>query len=315
MSIREEFKTSFEHWQNNKMGFIFEMIRAIIVFMLLYALISFAYMAIFTAAQEHLRPKAVDFWTDLFPDFFAAFSTAFSILGGTPQATFGLIPQELIPLVKDPHLTTEFTMLFFFLAFLITAGLFGMGKEITETAGTYADGVITWIRKKFFPFLIGACLYVLLGLLPAVGLGLAVSTTYEYTIPAPMNVITLILMIMIMFFAWGMLSMYFPAVANGEGMIPSIKQTFSLTLDNFIKIFRVWTIYFILIIIWFIPMAVWQNLEVSMTTTELRDIGGIYTFCLGWNFIYGVIVLFILVPMMTTHLSRVYAQITGKDVY
>ena len=315
MSIRDEFKTIFEHWQENKTAFLSEMVRTILVFLLLYALATFTYIAIFTAAQEHLRPRAVDFWRDIWPNWFAAFGTVFTILGGTPLMFFGVLQEELIPLARDPHLTADFTMLFFFLAFLMVAGLFGMGREIIDTAGTYSQGVVGWVKKKFIPYVFGALMFVVIGVLPAIGIGLAVTVSFDFIVPTPVNLITILIMIMVLFFAWGFLSMYFPAVSSGEGMIKSLKQTFTLTLDNFVRIFKVWTIYFVLIVIWFLPMSYWQNFEAVMKPKELIDIGNLYVFSLGWNFLYGLLVLFILVPMMTMHLSRLYAQITGKDVY
>ncbi|MGY5852920.1 MAG: hypothetical protein RTU92_05075 [Candidatus Thorarchaeota archaeon] len=306
MSLIEEFKFTFDYWKSNKMAYISEMIRVILVFFLSYALITFTLVSIITLARSNLYP-AYDFWVRIFPNFFGAFGTVFTLFGGTPLVSMG-ITDVTVSFVLFP----AYTVILFFLFYLMLGGLYGMGKEIIETAGTFAQGATSWIRQKFGQFTFGSLFHIILGILPAMGMGLAFSTTFEYQIPSPLNIVALLLMIVVIFFAWGLLSLYMPALTDGQGLIGGLKKSIGLNLDNFVSVFKVWAIYFFLIIIWFIPMSLFANIEFTMQ--QRPEVLPFYTFAIGWNFIYGIFVLLILVPMMTIHLTRIYSKLTGKDV-
>ena len=50
--------------------------------------------------------------------------------------------------------------------FVAVGALFGMGREIVESSGASAEGVLTWYRRKFFPLAAGGVILFSITLLP-----------------------------------------------------------------------------------------------------------------------------------------------------
>ncbi|MFX1260861.1 MAG: hypothetical protein ACFFAZ_02110 [Promethearchaeota archaeon] len=282
----EDLKVSFKFAVKNILSFLLGMIGVIIV-TLVVMLIGFAIVSI---------PLLFALGG---PEGFVAF---FESLGVVMEAVFVAQPDPAAALLGI------FAIVLLVTPFFVAIGVvFGMGREIVESAGTSAEGVFVWYRKKFFSLAGGGIvIFAIIGLplfLVYGGLFLAgyVVTGLPGAILAGFSALWIML-------SSGMMTMVFPAIIDNYSVIDATRQSIRLSLKYFDRVFSTWFTFILIIALMFAPVAM-----------------GIAAFTvpsLGFDFIgaavYAVIAAFVLVlvvlPALVIALSRLYMILSGIEV-
>ncbi len=219
--LLEDLKMSFKFAAKNIPSFVLGTIGVLIVtaFLMLFLLIVFVLTLILIMGFDGL----IGFFTSLAETF----------PSDPSMVTISAILIVVLPIMAP---------------FMVAMGaLFGMAREIVESAGTTAEGVFVWYKSKFFK-LAGAGLAVFsIVVLPMVLLAIAQSpfstiTTFDpFTmgIESALGLIWFILSV-------GMTSMVFPGIIDGFSVAASLKQSFRLGWRYFDRVFST-VIAFILI--------------------------------------------------------------------
>ncbi len=192
--------------------------------------------------------------------------------------------------------------------FFVAIGVvFGMGREIVESAGTTAEGVFVWYRKKFFSLAGGGI--VIFGIV-----GLPLILVYGslflagYVVTGFLGAVLASLSALWIMLSSGMMTMVFPAIIDNHSVIDATRQSIRLSLRYFDRVFSTWFAFILIIVLMFAPIGI-----------------GIAAFAVpsfGIDFmaaaIYGVIAAFALIlivlPALVIALSRLYMILSGVEV-
>jgi hypothetical protein len=279
--LMEDLKVSFKFAAKNIISFILGMIGVIIVTVLLLAL---AAAVIFIPL--FFLVGGIDGMFQLFSvlaQYFAPSQSIFFIGAGV------LI---LLPLAAP--------------LFVAVGALFGMGREIVESAGTSAEGVFTWYRTKFFALAGGGILLFIVALLPIAVLYMA---AYAFVAPVisglPLGIVTALA------FTWlvvsiGMMSMLFPGIIDGLSVIDAARQSFRMSIDHFERVFSVWISFLLIFAGVLLPLLAFPL---------IGGFTGIDVFLLaGYAIPASIFLVFIAFPALAIALSRVYLVLSGVEV-
>jgi hypothetical protein len=282
----EDLKVSFKFAVKNILSFLLGMIGVIIV-TLVVMLIGFAIVSI---------PLLFALGG---PEGFVAF---FESLGVVMEAVFVAQPDPAAALLGI------FAIVLLVTPFFVAIGVvFGMGREIVESAGTSAEGVFVWYRKKFFSLagggiiifaIIGLPLFLVYGGLFFAGY---VVTGFPGAILAGFSALWIM-------FSSGMMTMVFPAIIDNYSVIDATRQSIRLSLKYFDRVFSTWFAFILIIALMFAPVGI----GVAAFTVP----------SLGFDFIgaavYAAIAAFVLVlivlPALVIALSRLYMILSGIEV-
>ncbi|TFF83976.1 hypothetical protein EU524_01615 [Candidatus Thorarchaeota archaeon] len=202
--------------------------------------------------------------------------------------------------------------------FLVAIGaLFGMGREIVESAGTTASGVLTWYKRKFFSLagagiilffvVIGPVLLVLL--LGALIYGDAFFNFTFFTTMAydPVMSVGMALLTVWLVVSTGLFSMLFPAVIDGHSVIEATKRSLRMSIKYFDRIFGYWIAFLLTIVALVVPVIIGAMLT---GPTNIFAMGLIAAYAIPM----GLIIAFVAVPAMSIGLTRIYMILTADDV-
>lgn len=201
--------------------------------------------------------------------------------------------------------------------FLVAIGaLFGMGREIVESEGTTASGVLTWYRRKFFPLagagiilffvVIGPLLLTLLFGALIYGeafFNFALFTTLAYN---PVLSMAMALLTIWLVFSTGLFSMVFPAVIDGLSVIEATKRSVRMSVKYFDRIFGFWIGYLLVIVALVTPVIIGGLLTGPMAI-------GAMALMAGYAVPMGLIIAFVAVPAMSIGLTRLYLILTADE--
>ena len=282
----EDLKVSFKFAVKNILSFLLGMIGVIIV-TLVVMLIGFAIVSI---------PLLFALGG---PEGFVAF---FESLGVVMEAIFVAQPDPAAALLGI------FAIVLLVTPFFVAIGVvFGMGREIVESAGTSAEGVFVWYRKKFFSLAGGGIvIFAIIGLPLFLVYGSLFLAGYVVT-GLPASVLAALSAFWIIFSS-GMMTMVFPAIIDNYSVLDATRQSIRLSLKYFDRVFSTWFAFILIIALMFAPVGI-----------------GIATFTvpsLGFDFIgaavYAAIAAFVLVlivlPALVIALSRLYMILSGIEV-
>jgi hypothetical protein len=223
--------------------------------------------------------------------FFIAFD---SVFGLSSPAFMGMMFVIVIP---------------FLLPFFVAIGaLFGMGREIVESSGASAEGVLTWYRRKFFPLAGGGIVLFSITLLP---IGLMYTIIFTLTggpIIGPYNGITSAISIIWIVVSLGFQSLTFPAIIDGVPVIEAVKQSIRMSWTYFDRVFSVW-ISFILIFVGPLFPMILLPFAVGFSSFTPMVMGLMVVLA-----IIFIILLLIAVPAFVIALSRMYMILSGIEV-
>jgi hypothetical protein len=281
----EDLKISFKFAAKNILSFLLGMIGVLIV-TLIVMMIGFAIVSIplLIAAGG--------------PGGFVAF---FESLGVVLESIFVAQP--------DPAAASLgiFAILLLVTPFFVAIGVvFGMGREIVESAGTSAEGVFVWYRKKFFSLAAGGIvMFAIIGLPLILVYGsffLAgiIVTGLPAAIMASLSVVWITL-------SSGMMTMVFPGIIDNHSVFDATRQSIRLSLKYFDRVYSTWITFILIIILMFAPLVI--------------GVAGFAEPSLGVEFmgtaIYAIFAVFALVlivlPALVIALSRLYMILSGVE--
>ncbi|MHA1959252.1 MAG: hypothetical protein ACW99U_03435 [Candidatus Thorarchaeota archaeon] len=190
--------------------------------------------------------------------------------------------------------------------FVALGALFGMGREVVESAGTSAEGVFTWYRTKFFALSGGGIILFIVVLLPIAALYMS---AYTFIAPVlsglPLGIVTALA------FTWlvisiGMMSMLFPGIIDGLSVIDATKQSFRMSIDHFERVFSVWISFLLIFAGLVLPLLAIPLIGAfAMADIVLMSAYAIPA---------AIFLVFIAFPALAIALSRVYLILSGVEV-
>jgi hypothetical protein len=191
--------------------------------------------------------------------------------------------------------------------FLIAIGaLFGMGREIVESAGTSAEGVFTWYRRKFFSLAGGGIILFIVSILP-IGLAFAL---VEYATGGPIiglsSAILTSLSVIWFIISMGFLSMLFPGIIDGLPVLKALKQSVRMAITYFDRIFSTW-LAFVLIIVFLLSPAFLPLYFIWLPAFDP-------IFMAIWLVPAVLFLIIVVLPALAIALNRVYLILSGVEV-
>lgn len=207
----EDLKVSFKFAAKNILSFVLGTIGVFIATAILMVFL----MAIFVLALVLLM--GIDGLIVFFTSFAATFPSSPSML------TIGAILIVMMPIMAP---------------FMVAMGaLFGMAREIVESAGTTPEGVFVWYKSKFFKLAGGGLVVFSIVVLPIVLLAIMqnpfstiIVNPFTMGIQSALGLIWVILSV-------GMTSMVFPGIIDGLSVAASLKQSLRLSWVYFDRVF------------------------------------------------------------------------------
>ncbi len=221
------------------------------------------------------------------------------------------------PLVSTGSITAIFSVFLFLgvpmfaLAEWVLGAVYGMSKDIVSTGESSAEGAFGWFRKKAVDFL-GTGIIVAVIVLGPIGIvGYLLDLYYGGAIPYQLTWPLLTVVVLYLYIFLGILRMYIPAVADDMGVIDGLKKSVSLVKNNFVRVFGSWTLYFILLFIWFAPLIIWGSLQGFPGTWPGSNSPEFWMSVIlaGTGLFADILVFF---PMMILGMTKIYHDIKGQ---
>ncbi|MHA2208553.1 MAG: hypothetical protein ACXABV_05235 [Candidatus Thorarchaeota archaeon] len=284
-ALVEDLKVSFKFAFKNIISFLLGMIGVLIVTGIVMGVV-FGIIAI---------PLLIYYggfagFVALFENLGIALSSAFTA-GGLPNPAGILFLILGITIIASPMFTA-------------VGALFGMGREIVESAGTSAEGVFTWYRKKFFSLAGGGIVLFLFVLAPIFLVWWAFSSVFGLTITGiPAAVLTTISGFWIVF-SLGLLSMLFPAIIDNLSVVQATKTSIRMSLKYFDRVFSLWLALLGILGALLVPLVTAIPLGMSDVGLMVMAVYAIPA---------GIFLVLIWLPALAIALSRVYMILSGIE--
>jgi hypothetical protein len=282
----EDLKVSFKFAVKNILSFLLGMIGVIIV-TLVVMLIGFAIVSI---------PLLFALGG---PEGFVAF---FESLGVVMEAIFVAQPDPAAALLGI------FAIVLLVTPFFVAIGVvFGMGREIVESAGTSAEGVFVWYRKKFFSLAGGGIvIFAIIGLPLFLVYGSLFLAGYVVT-GLPASVLAALSAFWIMFSS-GMMTMVFPAIIDNYSVLDATRQSIRLSLKYFDRVFSTWFAFILIIALMFAPVGI------GIAAFTVPSLGFDFIGAAAYAAIAAFVLVLIVLPALVIALSRLYMILSGIEV-
>jgi hypothetical protein len=199
--------------------------------------------------------------------------------------------------------------------FLVVSGsIYGMSHDLVTKGETKAELAFSYFRHKFLSFFAtGAILTIIVLLPPVIAWGLT-SLAMGYTITAPATYLLTAFTFVWLYFTAGLTSMVWPAVASGKGVQDAFKESFSLSIQYFDRIYGVLTAIVLLLAATFGPIIL-LGLSLAPTLTGVTmailpaiAIVGLYTVVMVFLW------LLLFLPMVRIAWIKVYQELTGGKI-
>ena len=187
--------------------------------------------------------------------------------------------------------------------FVAVGALFGMAREIVESAGTTAEGVFVWYKSKFFSFAGSGIVLFTVVLLPVGLLYMAAATLVGPIVTGvPFGIVTGLAVVWL-FLSTGMLSMMLPGIIDGLSVMDAFRQSIRLGWDHFDRVFSVWLSFIVIILVMLAPIM-GGGIMGSFSPGALG-------FMAASAVPMTLLLVFLVFPALSIALSRVYMILTG----
>lgn len=199
--------------------------------------------------------------------------------------------------------------------FLVVSGsIYGMSHELVTKGETKAELAFSYFRHKFLSFAgTGAVLTIIVLLPPVVAWGLT-SYAMGYAITAPATYLLTAFTFVWLYFTAGLTSMVWPAVASGKGVQAAFKESFSLSIQYFDRVYGVLTAIVLLLVATFGPIVIagltWAATFTPVTLALLPALAGIAIYTVIMVFLW----LLLFLPMVRIAWVKVYQELTGGEI-
>lgn len=199
--------------------------------------------------------------------------------------------------------------------FLVVSGsIYGMSHDLVTKGETKAELAFSYFRHKFLSFFgTGAILTIIVLLPPVIAWGLT-SLAMGYTITAPATYLLTAFTFVWLYLTAGLTSMVWPAVAGGKGVQDAFKESFSLSIQYFDRIYGVLTAIVLLLAATFGPIIL-LGLSLAPTFTVvtmaiLPAIAGVGLYTVVMVFLW----LLLFLPMVRIAWVKVYQELSGGKI-
>ncbi|NWF94780.1 MAG: hypothetical protein HXY34_01425 [Candidatus Thorarchaeota archaeon] len=191
--------------------------------------------------------------------------------------------------------------------FIALGALYGIGREIVESAGATAEGAFVWYRSKFLSLAGGGIIIALFILGPLlVGFWLVLLLAGPVLSVSSQAILTAVTVAWILL-APGLVSMVFPAIIDGHSVVSAVKTSLRMSRDHFDRVLSTWLSFVLMALVILAPTTVSQTILLSgfvdalPWTALLGGAAAIFTFT-------------VLLPSLIIAQTRVYMILSGEDV-
>jgi hypothetical protein len=199
--------------------------------------------------------------------------------------------------------------------FLVVSGsIYGMSHDLVTKGETKAELAFSYFRHKFLSFAsTGAVLTIIVVMPPVLAWGLT-SYALGYAITTFASYLLTAFTFVWVYLTAGLTSMVWPAVVSGKGVQDAFKESYSLSIQYFDRVFGVLTAIVLLLAATFGPIIIAALAMVPFVPPF--TIGLIPAF--AGVMIYTVIMVFlwllVFLPMVRIAWVKVYQELTGGEI-
>ncbi len=197
--------------------------------------------------------------------------------------------------------------------FMVVSGsIYGMSHDLVTKGETKAELAFSYFRHKFLSFAgAGAILTIIVVVPPIIGWGLAAYAT-GWNIVGPVFYLATGFTFVWVYITAGLTSMVWPAVVSGKGVQNAFKESFSLSLQYFDRVFGVLTAIVLLVAATVGPIII---LGLSMPMAPLPSaylpvVAGVALYTVVMVFLW----LLLFLPMARIAWVKVYQELTGGQI-
>jgi hypothetical protein len=299
MSIFQDVKYSFREWK----GFFLRYLRALggMLFLLYILIVIFTLpigLAFWTLGLGIPGANFIDAWVNNLYSYFLLFWIP-TVFTGDITVILTVFFVLSLPII----VLTEWVM----------GAVYGLSRDVATSGEVSGDGVFSRFKRKAGTFLGTGIVNATIVIGP---LGLIIyllDLYYGFAIPYQLTWPLLTIAVLYVYISFGFLKLNNPAVADDMGVIDGLKKSVSLVKSNFVRVFGSWTIYFILLISWFVPVVIWgasHGFPESVPSSNLIEFW-FPVILAGVGFLLDLLIIF---PIMTLGMTKIYHDIS-KNLY
>jgi hypothetical protein len=172
-------------------------------------------------------------------------------------------------------------------------------------------GAILWLRHKFIPLTITCFVNIVVAVMPPVAVWYALSALNGFSaFVFPLDIILGLGGFLWLFIVLGFLQLHIPAIIDNVPIIEGLKQSIRSVRANMKRVFGVWAIFVIMLLIWFIPYAIYVygfGGVFSFTDLTALAVGGIAALGVGFDFLFFI-------PMIILLMTKIYHDTKEKEI-
>ena len=285
-TILDDIKTSTRFAWKSMLSYFLANLGMLIVMVLLVAIVAI--------------PVLIVAWAVLAPFNEATMTALANWAAANPLLVGGIGLLVLIPFVS---------------MFLVVSGsIYGMSHDLVTKGETKAELAFSYLRHKFLSFAgTGAILTIIVLVPPLIAWGLT-SYAMGYSITAPAAYLLTTFTFVWLYFTAGLTSMVWPAVASGKGVQDAFKESFSLSIRYFDRVYGVLTAIVLLLVATFGPVIIvglsYAAIVPPVTLAFLPALVGVGLYTVVMVFLW----LLLFLPMVRIAWVKVYQELTGGEI-
>jgi hypothetical protein len=201
--------------------------------------------------------------------------------------------------------------------FLVVSGsIYGMSHQLVTTGETKAETAFSYLKSKFLTFfLTGVILTIFVVVPPAIVWGLS-SYAMGYTITATASTLLTTFTFVWVFITAGLTSLVWPAVVSGKGVQEAFKESYSLTIRYFDRVFGLLTAIVLLLAATFGPVII-AAFALAAVVPPIILLSPVIPAMIGialWTVVSAFLWLLLFLPMVRIAWTRVYQELTGGTI-
>ncbi|TFG99211.1 hypothetical protein E4H12_03580 [Candidatus Thorarchaeota archaeon] len=201
--------------------------------------------------------------------------------------------------------------------FLVVSGaIYGMSHELVTTGETKAETAFSYLKRKFLTFFgTGVILTIFVVLPPTIVWGLT-SYAMGYVITSPISTLLTIFTFVWVFITAGLTSLVWPAVVSGKSVQEAFKESYSLSIRYFDRVFGVLTAIVLLLAATFGPMIIVAlgMIQFVPPITMMSPILPAMLVIALWTVISVFLWLLLFLPMVRIAWTRIYQELSGGKI-
>jgi hypothetical protein len=223
-----------------------------------------------------------------------------------------------IPTISTADITVILTVFFvlsipiFILTEWVLIGVYGLSRDVVTSGATSGKGAFYWFKQNVSTFLGTGIVKATIILGPLGIITYLLDLYYGYSIPCQLVWPILSFAVIYVYATLGVLKLYSPAVVDELGVTKSLKKSLRLIKFNFVRVFASWTIYFALLISWFLPLVIWGTTQGFLgPLPSYNSVGFWFSAILAVaGFLLDVLIFF---PVMILGMTKIYHDFSKEQ--